>query len=150
MAKIVATLFFICAIFALRDNLGLCSLLMLHTLGIFIWKYFQEIMLPFMISLFVLFLGIWKYDYGFIILSTGMLLNYAVVLRNNNRMPISRSQFVKKYSLDALPSTYFFSNEHTKLKLLSDRLYFPYAGGIFTVGDVVLWIGYLFTALNHW
>jgi|SRR3989338_2610513 len=151
MIKILAILSYVLAVLVLRNNFLSLFVLILPLVAIHIWENYQKIVIPITIAVFVLIFGTLRLDYGFITIALGMLMNYSVILINNNKMPVDAQQFMKMCSpgLNRLPRMYIFSNNSTRAKVLSDCLYFPYAGLIFSPGDVLVWSGYLLIYLNH-
>ena len=93
-----------------------------------------------------MFFGIWKDSFGFLLLSMGLILNYTVVLMNDGKMPVDPLKL--KYIM--LREGYVFINKNTKLKWLSDCLYFPGSGNIFSIGDVCIWASFLVMAIEYW
>jgi hypothetical protein len=86
---------------------------------------------------------------GFIIMASGLILNSVVILANHNTMPTRKLKFDKLYYGPVLPPEYSFIDEKTRYKLLSDYLYFPHAGGVFSIGDVLIYTGLITTLINH-
>lgn len=89
---------------------------------------------------------------GVIVFTLGFALNKLVRVVNNGYMPVDLQAY-KQYAGElanlSAHETYIFITDTTKLSFLGDWLYFPYAGGVFSPGDVIIDIGSLILVVQY-
>jgi hypothetical protein len=86
---------------------------------------------------------------GIVVVTIGSVSNTLARVANNGYMPVDPQAYMEyNGSLANLPASRAFT-EMTKLPLLGDQLYFPYAGGIFSPGDVLLCLGLLIIVIQY-
>lgn len=87
---------------------------------------------------------------GVIMVTAGSILNTTVRMANKGYMPMDPRVYIKvNGNLENLPARFVFTTETTQLPLLGDWLYFPYAGGIFSPGDVFAFLGFLTLIIQY-
>lgn len=77
------------------------------------------------------------------VISLAGLSQFLAVVFNNGLMPVDGMAIKSLYGgiVTDLDPGYVIINAKTKLPWLADIFYFPYAGGVFSVGDVLLAVG---------
>ena len=87
---------------------------------------------------------------GVTVMTTGYILNILVRVSNNGYMPVDPQVYIKyNGNLENLSAKGVFTTEITRLPLLGDWLYFPYAGVIFSPGDVLVSLGLLILVIQY-
>ncbi len=138
-------LFWLAIISSIKNPLWPYSIIVVSVLTIIqtnragrIGRYFEWVSI--LIYLLILPFGIKIKNLGFVLFSLGGVLNCIAILANNYSMPVDERICLKMGLV--LPPGYKFIDSFTKFKLLCDWLYFPYAGQIFSIGDVLLYISF--------
>ena len=100
----------------------------------------------------LMFIVFYHLKFFLILICTGSFLNSLAIVSNGWLMPLSPTVYQKVMKPHPVPSPTFFqiknpgycyTDEKTRLVFLTDCLSFKRAGGVFSLGDVVLWLGYL-------
>lgn len=83
----------------------------------------------------------------------GMTMNHLVIALNGGFMPVSEDSMVKiqgklapvtlNGGIVGFSGLYKYMTEDTVMPFLTDWIYFPYAGGIFSPGDVLIFLSFL-------
>ncbi|MBI2064965.1 MAG: DUF5317 family protein [Candidatus Yanofskybacteria bacterium] len=148
---------FVLTILTLVNEPGPLLVFLTTVIAGYLWRYQISTKLSLIIPLFILSFGIRKVDYGFLLLALGMLLNDIVILVNDDKMPVDKLLFERLISdapnecqISELPANYILTDEHTKLRFLSDYLYFRGADMVFSPGDVLICLSYILIILIHW
>lgn len=151
MIDILCTFLYLLGIASLVDEPLFFTMLIAVLFINLAWRFHQKILSVSFATICIFIFGVWLKDIGFIILSLGMLSNWTVIYLNDNNMPVDERLYgkINSFDLHKLPAGYFFSNELTKLRFLSDCLWFPGSKSVFSPGDVFLWLGYGLVALSH-
>lgn len=82
--------------------------------------------------------------------ATGFILNTIARVSNNGYMPVDAQAYIKyNGNLENLSAKGIFATEIARLPLLGDWLYFPYAGGVFSPGDMLVLLGLLILVIQY-
>jgi hypothetical protein len=87
--------------------------------------------------------------YDFILMSAGSGMNGLVMCANGGFMPVSPEAIARIGFTFTNRSGYCLLTENSNMKILSDWLYFPYAGAIFSPGDLFFYAGSIVLVLRY-
>ena len=156
MCAFVDRILFILVIFVLFDEPLMFWVFILYFCSAgFIMKFLPNYLGPTLglICSFLFLIFAWSNkDFGFMLLASGPILNMAVIINNDYRMPIN-SKMVKKFFSGpsyVVPAAYCSTNPRTRLAFLGDNIHIPHTDAIVSVGDILIDISLLLIYIKHY
>jgi hypothetical protein len=112
--------------------------------------HLERILLYYCGAFFFFFFGLANRRHlSMVAVSTGIIMNSAVIIANSGTMPVSRGMFEKYFPNISLSRGYAFISCDTKLVFLGDVISFPCASAVWSLGDLLIFLGSLLIIIEY-